>query len=95
MQKQKPSKYASYSMLGKGLAIYLDGCYWHGCPIHFPKANNWNKSKDRYINKGLFTKGYYVTRVWEHDINKEDFNIIKYINEILPVGEVKGVESKR
>lgn len=63
------------------LAVFIDGCFWHGCPKHFvpPKtrANFWrekirrNKTRDRLVVKELRRLNWHVARIWEHEI-KED-----------------------
>ena len=65
----------------KKLAVFLDGCFWHGCPKcgHIPKTNNefWkakilrNKERDRKNRKKLNRKGIKVLRLWEHQINND------------------------
>jgi DNA mismatch endonuclease (patch repair protein) len=59
------------------VAVYVDGCFWHGCPDHgtMPKANAdfWgpklarNQERDREINKALADEGWTVVRIWEHE----------------------------
>src|ERR1017187_896194 len=59
------------------LAIFVDGCFWHGCPKHGhqPLSNQtyWqekfrkNKSRDRNINDDLQKIGWKVLRFWEHE----------------------------
>ena len=52
------------------VCIFLDGCYWHGCPECF----GWNNKKtdhfyrDFRIKQTLELEGYKVIRIWEHDI---------------------------
>ena len=65
----------------QGLAIFLDGCFWHGCPKcgHIPKNNRpfWkakierNKERDEKKRRKLRNKGYSVIKFWEHQINKD------------------------
>lgn len=62
------------------LAVFVDGCFWHGCPKHAtqPKGNSafWsskldaNKARDRKVNRELRAKGWRVLRIWEHDLTK-------------------------
>jgi DNA mismatch endonuclease (patch repair protein) len=62
---------------GPKLAVFCDGCYWHGCPVHgtWPKANAawWrtkietNQNRDRQTDMHLQAKGWTVVRVWEHE----------------------------
>lgn len=59
------------------VAVYVDGCFWHGCPDHgtMPKANAdfWgpklarNKERDREIDEALTDEGWTVIRAWEHE----------------------------
>jgi DNA mismatch endonuclease, patch repair protein len=59
------------------VAVFCDGCYWHGCPEHgtWPKANaEWwrrkikaNRVRDRDTDCRLTTAGWKVIRVWEHE----------------------------
>lgn len=58
------------------IAVFLDGCFWHGCPIHatFPVAHSewWanklavNVRRDRRNNQILADEGWTVVRLWEH-----------------------------
>jgi DNA mismatch endonuclease (patch repair protein) len=58
------------------LAVFIDGCYWHSCPIHGnqPRANasywHWklatNKARDARVNVALRRSGWTVLRLWEH-----------------------------
>jgi DNA mismatch endonuclease, patch repair protein len=60
------------------LAIFVDGCFWHGCERcgHIPKKNNkfWkmkierNKSRDKELTQRLKRQGIRVLRFWEHDL---------------------------
>jgi len=62
---------------GLRLAVFIDGCFWHGCPIHAtaPKANaDWWREKldaniirDRRADDALRDRGWTVLRFWEHD----------------------------
>lgn len=61
------------------LAVFVDGCFWHGCPEHYtaPVANSefWrmklerNVSRDRSVDRTLATAGWKVLRFWEHEID--------------------------
>jgi DNA mismatch endonuclease (patch repair protein) len=60
------------------LAIFLDGCFWHGCRRcrSIPKANRvfWlakiqgNKVRDRKVVRLLRGIGWNVIRIWEHEL---------------------------
>jgi DNA mismatch endonuclease (patch repair protein) len=59
------------------LAIFVDGCFWHGCPEHGvrPRTNSdyWdaklaaNVERDRLNDDQLAALGWQVIRVWEHE----------------------------
>lgn len=59
------------------LAVFIDGCFWHGCPLHgtSPKANaEWwrrkiqtNQARDADTNTRLSEMGWTVMRFWEHE----------------------------
>lgn len=59
------------------LAVFVDGCFWHGCPEHgtSPRSNAawWaekigtNKSRDRDTDLHLASLEWQVLRVWEHE----------------------------
>jgi len=60
------------------LALFVDGCFWHGCSKHckIPASNRafWkkkfaaNKARDRRVNRELHKLGWRVIRIWEHDL---------------------------
>lgn len=62
---------------GQRVAVFLDGCFWHGCPEHatHPKANAvwWrekldkNMARDRETTAHLVEQGWTVLRFWEHE----------------------------
>jgi len=59
------------------IAIFIDGCFWHRCPLHgtLPRSNAeyWgpklarNVSRDIDVSKALHNAGWTVLRFWEHD----------------------------
>jgi DNA mismatch endonuclease (patch repair protein) len=60
------------------VAVFVDGCFWHGCPEHgtSPKTNAsyWsakiarNMERDQLNDAELSAAGWTVVRVWEHDL---------------------------
>jgi DNA mismatch endonuclease (patch repair protein) len=59
------------------IAVFVDGCFWHGCPEHasWPKSNAawWrnkietNRNRDLATDQALTVAGWTVIRVWEHE----------------------------
>lgn len=62
------------------LAVFVDGCFWHGCPLHAtqPKQNSefWrtkiarNQARDLLVTRQLRARGWRVLRLWEHELTK-------------------------
>ena len=58
------------------VAVFIDGCFWHGCPEHGTEArlnaDYWrlkiqrNKARDADTDRLLAEAGWAVIRVWEH-----------------------------
>lgn len=58
------------------VAVFIDGCFWHGCPEHFiPPKNNadwWaakiqeNRDRDAKSRADLHALGWNVVSIWEH-----------------------------
>ena len=75
------------------LAVFVDGCFWHGCPKCYkePKTNTefWRKKVEKNhdraitVNKDLKGLGWAVERVWEHDVIKHNNKVIAKIINIL------------
>lgn len=63
------------------VAVFVDGCFWHGCPDHYvaPRRNaDWwqdkiaaNRTRDEQTNRQLVEVGWKVVRVWEHAATEE------------------------
>ncbi|MGW4112637.1 very short patch repair endonuclease [Actinosynnema sp. NPDC004786] len=59
------------------LAVFVDGCFWHGCPEHYRPAKKnsefWgtkildNQRRDAETNQALIERGWTVIRCWEHE----------------------------
>lgn len=74
------------------LSVFVDGCFWHGCPIHKsrPLTNPvfWrqklekNKVRDRFVARALKARGWRVIRIWQHELRKSR-QVIRRISRIL------------
>lgn len=70
-------------------AVFVDGCYWHGCRkcCLGSKSNNeyWgpkiagNVSRDRRNTKALRAEGWKVVRIWEHDLKADPMKCLEKI----------------
>jgi DNA mismatch endonuclease (patch repair protein) len=77
---------------GQRLALFVDGCFWHGCRKHcrMPATNRdyWNAkisrniARDKITVRALRNAGWRVIRFWSHALRQPDA-IIKRINKEL------------
>ncbi|HTX21262.1 MAG TPA: very short patch repair endonuclease [Candidatus Aquilonibacter sp.] len=84
-----------FSFRKRRLVIFVDGCFWHGCPIHArqPKSNRafWrrkllaNKKRDRLVNLTLRRAGWRVIRIWECALQKRPQFCVQKILRALRV----------
>lgn len=77
----------------KRLAVFVDGCFWHGCGRcgHVPKTNRqfWsakivrNRKRDTLTSRSLGAQHVTVIRIWEHDIKLRLDHCLNRINKGL------------
>ncbi len=75
------------------VAIFLDGCFWHGCPSCFiapvTNADYWNdkirsnKERDRRVTKLIKDRNWKVFRVWEHELKNTPAQFISRLSKEL------------
>ena len=75
------------------IAVFVDGCFWHGCPKHGarPKQNAkfWcekiarNQARDRLVKRALCASGWRVLRIWEHALMRR--------NQVRTVGRLSRI----
>lgn len=79
------------------VAVYVDGCFWHGCPEHqkLPKSNAdyWvpklasNVDRDRRIDSALYEAGWQVVRIWEHEaLEASVASVLEHLDHADPPG---------
>lgn len=66
------------------VVIFIDSCFWHGCPLHGnrPKSHQeyWdkklarNKERDLEVTQFYEDKGWNILRIWEHEV-KDNFEL--------------------
>ena len=72
------------------MAVFVDGCFCHGCPKHGtqPSGNRtfWknkfarNQTRDRLVNQTLRRAGWRVLRIWEHELaRKNELRLLRRI----------------
>lgn len=76
------------------VCLFVDGCFWHGCQLHFrrPKRNSawWqekiesNRTRDRKQAKLLASQHWKVVRVWEHALRDSSLDrIVRKVRNIV------------
>ncbi len=75
------------------LVVFIDGCFWHGCPRHmtWPKSNAqfWrskivkNIQRDKKVTADLKLKGWSPLRFWEHEITADVLAVADRISSAL------------
>jgi DNA mismatch endonuclease (patch repair protein) len=63
------------------IAIFVDSCFWHGCPDHYRKPSSnveyWqakfdrNTARDKKVNAIYEECGWTIIRIWEHDLKNK------------------------
>jgi DNA mismatch endonuclease (patch repair protein) len=81
------------------LAIFVDGCFWHGCPLHYsaPASNEqfWraklerNQARDRRVDQALANGGWKVIRIWEHEVIKGLDEAVAMIRSLVEENRAK------
>lgn len=78
---------------GRKVAVFIDGCFWHGCPLHCrrpstrkdywtPKIDG-NMQRDIENTKKLHLAGWVVLRYWEHEIRENRVRVADTIMKEL------------
>ena len=76
------------------LAVFVDGCFWHGCPKHYVRPRSashafWtnklqeNTDRDSRQTQSLEAQGWKVARFWEHEIERDVAVVAKYVVQLL------------
>jgi len=79
------------------VAVFVDGCFWHGCPEHgaWPKKNSdwWrqkietNMARDRDTDARLQAAGWKVVRIWGHEDLEEAADRVEQVVRQRQAGE--------
>lgn len=76
----------------KRIALFVDGCFWHGCPKCYrrPLSNlkYWdmkvakNRRRDQGVRRALRKAGWRVLRIWEHEFAKPS-SVVRRISRLV------------
>lgn len=78
---------------GAKVAVFVDGCFWHGCPAHYTKpvrnAEFWDKklqvnlARDRRADDELKALGWTVVRVWGHELKEDPWVAAARVGDVI------------
>ena len=78
---------------GRMVAVFVDGCFWHGCPKHYtrPKHNRkfWdsklvrNKKRRVKIRAELEAEGWRTVEIWECDVQTNSLRQARRVSQLL------------
>jgi len=96
---KKPRRVADVVFSRPHIAVFVDGCFWHGCPLHasWPKQNAkfWrakilaNRKRDADTDERLRAEGWKVVRVWAHEPPNVAANRIVEVMELCRAKEIR------
>jgi DNA mismatch endonuclease (patch repair protein) len=75
------------------VAVFVDGCFWHGCPKCFREPNTnkafWrkkisdNRTRDKKVSLRLRAEGWRILRIWEHALRQAPAMTTARVRRIL------------
>lgn len=87
-----PGGKADLAFTSRRIALFVDGCFWHGCPEHYvmPRSSRafWsnklreNVERDSRQTMKLISDGWLVIRVWEHQVREDVGKVASRIVEL-------------
>ena len=90
------------SFVGARVAVFVDGCFWHGCPQHYSapatrfafwaKKLRRNVDRDRRVEAELSAMGWTSVRIWEHETRRVD-DAVARVRQALRPQRVDGVSA--
>lgn len=93
LKARTPAGRPDLVFVGPRVAVYVDGCFWHGCPDHYvrPRSSTgfWsrklqeNVSRDRRQTLELEELGWTVLRFWEHEVHRKLDEVVLVVKEAV------------
>ncbi|GHH04173.1 hypothetical protein GCM10012319_73440 [Comamonas sp. KCTC 72670] len=75
------------------IAVFIDGCFWHGCPLHYARPRSregfWsgklagNIDRDARQSALLEAGGWRVVRLWEHEVIEELASVVARVESVV------------
>lgn len=93
------------AFVGRKIAVFVDGCFWHGCQEHYkaPATNVtfWsekiarNRKRDREVEIALGGLGWTVLRYWEHEVKGDLASVVDRIRTAVVRSQEDGARESR
>lgn len=87
------------------IALFVDGCFWHGCPEHgtWPKSNAdfWkakilrNRERDAIVDARVREMGWTPMRIWEHEVRADAIAVAQRVAVVVSGGAGLGHRPRR
>ena len=81
---------------GPKVAVFIDGCFWHGCPLHYARPRSreefWatklttNVERDARLSAELASEGWRVVRLWEHEVVEDLAGCVSRVERAMKGG---------
>ncbi len=81
------------------VAVFVDGCFWHGCPKCYRRPNSrrsyWdaklrrNRERDRRNRMALRADGWCTARIWEHEVRRDPIRCARLVLSLIREGGSK------
>ena len=91
------------AFVGCEIAVFVDGCFWHGCPDHYKasatNAGFWfekitrNQRRDREVEVALAKLSWTVLRYWEHEVEGDLESVVDRIRSAVVRSPDKGARA--
>ncbi len=82
-----------FAFSGQHVAVFVDGCFWHGCPACYRRPTSrtdyWDKkvmlnhARDKDVERRLTSRGWLVMRFWEHEVKKTPQHCLQVLSRAL------------
>lgn len=92
-RKQYGAEKSDFAFPGQRIAVFVDGCFWHGCRLHYRRPVNnakywhwkveYNRTRDQRIRSRMKRRGWIVIRVWEHSLPKKATRVARQVLRLV------------
>lgn len=91
--------------LGARVVVFVDGCFWHGCPDHYvpPRSSRpfWSRKLEENVRRDsrqtreLEEAGWAVVRIWEHEVRRDVGRVAQEVRAVVVDGQKRRGKARR